>query len=666
MNEIQRLQHTTECTPCLRFSPSPVLSSLGVCLIIALVVVQFASAQTVEIPDPNLEQAIRNALALPDETPLTQSKMEQLTRLIAGESQIENLTGLEYAINLKWLNVSNNNISDITPLANLTQLEELWLFINPISDISPLANLPLLRGLNMGACRVSDLTPLTNLTRLEELYFHYNKISDLTPLANLTQLKTLYLNYNQISDITPLIGLTQLEKLKIEQNRIRDYSPFDKLSISDLSFDEICELSGLPIQERLQNRSFPSIFQAWTGLIDDSLPEDDRTALHDLAFGPEFGLGWVETSQGIRLAGNLAEAQAKRDVLLAKNPNLLILSDIAMRDAFPDNYYREDWPYWLRDEAGNRVVGWPKAYLIDFTNPGAQDVIVQQAVAVSKCGLFDGIMFDWWTETGIILKGYRSLEAEQRARDAIIQAVRAAVGPNVLIIVNNNDGKFPRTAPYINGSFMETHPDLRSGYPLYELMRIESTLLWSEENSREPQINCLEGWGYGDEARNSPKHRRWMRVFTTLSLTHSDGYVLYAVGISHSHIWYKFWEADLGRPIGAKGQRYQDRDGVFIREFTNGWAVYNRSGDAQEIRLPVHTTGVESKQNGKTHTLPDLDGGIYLKTSAPSPYDVNGDRQINILDLVIVSNQFGKPGGDVNGDGTTNIFDLILVANHFD
>ena len=33
-------------------------------------------------------------------------------------------------------------------------------------------------------------------------------------------------------------------------------------------------------------------------------------------------------------------------------------------------------------------------------------------------------------------------------------------------------------------------------------------------------------------------------------------------------------------------------DGLFIREFTNGWAVYNRSGKAQTVNLPMETTGI--------------------------------------------------------------------------
>ena len=118
------------------------------------------------------------------------------------------------------------------------------------------------------------------------------------------------------------------------------------------------------------------------------------------------------------------------------------------------------------------------------------------------------------------------------------------------------------------------------------MLEIENTLLWSEENLGElPQINCLEGWGDSNsEALQIAQTnlRRWMRVFTTMSLTHSDGYVtVYIPGIrgpNHRHNWgtieptaiekfitvaecitmvmstfgIPFWDTDLGRPIGRE------------------------------------------------------------------------------------------------------------------
>jgi hypothetical protein len=47
--------------------------------------------------------------------------------------------------------------------------------------------------------------------------------------------------------------------------------------------------------------------------------------------------------------------------------------------------------------------------------------------------------------------------------------------------------------------------------------------------------------------------------------------------------------------------------------------------------------------------------------------DVTGDGVVDILDLVMVGNNFGGPGpdGDVNGDGIVDIYDLVLVGKNF-
>lgn len=52
-----------------------------------------------------------------------------------------------------------------------------------------------------------------------------------------------------------------------------------------------------------------------------------------------------------------------------------------------------------------------------------------------------------------------------------------------------------------------------------------------------------------------------------------------------------------------------------------------------------------------------------------TPWDVNNDGKVNILDLTFVASHFGEdnppPEADVNGDGRVNILDLTLVASHF-
>ena len=656
---------------------------------------QELAAAEVEIPDPNLEHAIREKLVLPDEISLTQADMLQLGNLDASNRQIKDLTGLEYAIHLTVLYLSQNEISNLTPLAGLSRLENLSLWGNPISDLSPLANLTELNYLHLGLCQISDISPLANLTNLTSLYLHGNQISDIKTLTGLTRLTHLWLGWNQIVDVSPLSNLTRLTELILTSNQIVDVSPLEGLSLTRFEYDEVCELTevpGPPVQERIQNRSFPSVFQAWYDILNrPALSRENRVARHNLYLGSWFGLHWLETNQGFQLVGNLDRARQERDTLLALNPNLIFIVGILMRDDWPSKH-SEDWPHWIRDATGNRVSATDySAFLMDFTHPDVQDIIVQQAIAVAKCGLYDGIFLDWWREDWIVLKGYRTYEEEQRARGVIIQRVRAAVGDDFLIWVNPNRSKPRRAMPYINGLFMETvrYDD----YALDGLIEIESTLLWAEENLREPRINGLEGWGIETESPDSPTNRRWMRVFTTMGLTHSDGYVLYITGIrspnhehdwstfepthlqahnrnithnhGHDHYWYDFWDADLGKPIGPTAELYQNVPGLFIREFTNGWAVYNRSGTAREISLPESAAGVSSGQTGRKHQLADLDGEIYLRAGTkPAPTDINGDGVVNILDLILVAQNFGTTKSDINGDGTTNILDLILVAQH--
>ena len=83
----------------------------------------------------------------------------------------------------------------------------------------------------------------------------------------------------------------------------------------------------------------------------------------------------------------------------------------------------------------------------------------------------------------------------------------------------------------------------------------------------------------------------------------------------------------------------------------------------------MQTTGVESGITSFKHTVPDLDGEMYLKQGTGTSADVNGDDVVNILDLVLVAQHLGetKPSNskvDVNGDGVVNILDLILIAQH--
>ena len=265
---------------------------------------------------------------------------------------------------------------------------------------------------------------------------------------------------------------------------------------------------------------------------------------------------------------------------------------------------------------------------------------------------------------------FRGNEAEQAARLNIIRRIRASTRPDFLIMGNTNERILPRTGAYVNGGFMETGmPFDRTGDELEETVnRVEKALLWLENNLREPRINGLQAHIQPSETPDSPSSLRWMRAATALSLTHSDGYVLFRAEQYHGHYWYDFWDANLGRSVGPKAQLYdEDIPGLYIREFTNGWAVYNHSGEAQVITLPEEVQGVASGSVDTEHALPNLDGEMYLRVKPKNPADVNGDGVVNIMDLTLVVQGFGTDSleADMNGDGVVNVFDLVFVANAF-
>ncbi len=635
---------------------------LFILFIVAILLIPHASAQVVEIPDPNLRQAIRETLQLPDGVPITEQDMLGLTGFAAEDAGIENITGLEYAHNLRSLFLRNNPIEDVMPLANLTQLELLHLISVPMED----------------------LTFLKDLTELRELYLAYCQITDITPIQNLTKLVLLDLRVNRIMDVGPLANLALLQTLWIDRNRITDFSPLLGLSLTDFQYDEVCAIPDPPIRDRISNRNLPSIVQGWDNEILNlpALSYQDRLVYHDLIWSDFlFDLRFRQTPPWSELIGDVKYAIAEREKLLAKNPNMIFLREIRLHTANP-SHYPEDWPYWLRDADGNRISGdnvLANQYLVDYRLKETQDILVQQAISVAKCGLYDGIIFDVWSEVLVLIQDpgmptyqehtpeyAQEVEIERTARTSILRRIREAV-PDDFLIICNNWREMPFSAPYINGSFMETFRDLDIGYSDARLAAIEDALVWHEANVRSPQTNILRAEGIPTEPFDSSNNRRWMRLFTTMSFIFSDGYVLYTIGgFSHKHYWYSFWDADLGQPVGPTAQRYQeDIESLYIREFTNGWAVYNRSGTAQEISLTEEAMGVSSNQAGRTHQLADLDGEIYLRAGTrPAPTDLNGDGIVNVLDLILVAQHFGTTKGDINGDGITNILDLILVAQH--
>ena len=123
----------------------------------------------------------------------------------------------------------------------------------------------------------------------------------------------------------------------------------------------------------------------------------ETTAAHDLFWSPSFGLRFQRTGTDVQLAGDFVVAKQRRDELLELNPNMVLLLQIDMRGTDPNSWHLkelydgDDFPFIV--ENGELVFGTPPErytdILIDFTHPLAQEIIVNQVIAVAvkvDCG----------------------------------------------------------------------------------------------------------------------------------------------------------------------------------------------------------------------------------------------------------------------------------------
>ena len=224
-----------------------------------LVLTKVTSAQTVNIPDLGLREAVELALGKEPGDDISQADMASIESLQASRCtfltlsdmgfwwrperwicqsvdeangyEIQDLTGLEYSTNLTHLYLDSNQISDLSPIKDLVNLTHLSLGRNQISDLSPIKDLVNLTHLSLGRNQISDISPLKDLTNLTHLFVLYNRVSDISSLKNLTELIELEFEGNQISDISPLKDLTNLTRLSIRKNNLSDISPLKDLTM---------------------------------------------------------------------------------------------------------------------------------------------------------------------------------------------------------------------------------------------------------------------------------------------------------------------------------------------------------------------------------------------------------------------------------------------------
>ena len=216
-----------------------------------------SAGSSVVIGDPALRAGIASALGRPPGGTITTGDMAALEVLSVRGTDVADLSGLAWAVNLQGLDIGRSAVADLRVLAELPALEALnvdgtvadaWQIAGleglrrlsmraaGLEDLSALSTLANLRVLDIGGNRIAVLHPLAGLALLEDLHAADNRIEDLSPLASLTRLRVLELGGNRVSDLHPLAGLRDLRHLDLTGNA----------AVSDLT-----PLGGMPLLRRV-------------------------------------------------------------------------------------------------------------------------------------------------------------------------------------------------------------------------------------------------------------------------------------------------------------------------------------------------------------------------------------------------------------------------------
>ena len=572
-------------------------------------------AQTVNIPDTNLRAAVEEALGKTSGATITAEDMATLVIFDAGNRDISDLTGLEAATNLERLELHQNLISDLSPLAGLIRLHRLNLEDNTISDLSPLAALIGLESLRLQHNLISDVSPLAGLINLRSINVTDNSITDFSPFKGLIKLNSITMSNNPSADLSPFSGLINLTDFHSWGTPILDLAPFaklPKLRVINICGGEISDISAL---------------EGLTGLKELYLVSSEISDLSALA-----------SLTGLtRLSFKHNEISDVSPLASLTNLTWLDLSDNAIADVSPLGELNNLTWLDLSENALSDVSS--LAFLPNLTWLGLTENAITDISSLDR------------------FSGSTSISHSDFINSAFPEAGPKIVGPWLWVIVPGarlddtdllakaSKGKVTEvkvaTFGATEGKFVGN-----SEWTLHELAPTGGNNL--------NQMTDALGWGSGSEVYD---HVVYGSV--TLESPREQDTTMLAGSDDEVKVWLN-GEVVHYNPIIRGAGDFQDAFPVTLKQGTNVLLV------AVDNRGHGGFSGFFGFAKDAEYTLNHPDKKITIEVPV---YDVNKDGITNILDLILVGQDFGKAnptneGTDVNGDGTVNISDLIIVAGH--
>ena len=193
-----------------------------------------SGAQEISIPDPGLNAAIRDALQKPT-GPLNEEDLLSLTNLLAGQRGISSVEGLEFARNLRTLDLDSNSITNFDVADALTNLTILDLFGNDLATFAITNALPRLTILDLAFNSLTELSLPAGMANLDTLFLENNSLTNLNVPAGWTKLTQLDLSANQLTELILPPDTKELAALFVGGNPLATFVLSEPLATTNLA-----------------------------------------------------------------------------------------------------------------------------------------------------------------------------------------------------------------------------------------------------------------------------------------------------------------------------------------------------------------------------------------------------------------------------------------------
>jgi Leucine-rich repeat (LRR) protein len=210
--------------------------------------------QIVAISDPNLEQAIREALNKPSGD-LTTEDTQGLTALFAPNRGITTLDGFNTASNLVILDLNYNALSSASLGPGFPRLEHAKFRGNGMTNFTATGPLPSLDHLELSENMLTNVAFLQQTPLMTYLELDYNELASFDPGPGLDGLIWLNLAFNYIQNLDFVARLPQLQDLFLDDNGLTNVvfpGPLTNLTYLTLDVNRISDLTFLTLLPNLQ------------------------------------------------------------------------------------------------------------------------------------------------------------------------------------------------------------------------------------------------------------------------------------------------------------------------------------------------------------------------------------------------------------------------------